>query len=204
MRNGAQTRQRICDSALRLFVDRGVTETSVREITGAAGITEGALYRHYESKEELAWLLFSDHYIQLARKLEQLQAAEPSFRGKVDALIGHFAHVFDENPTLFAYLLLTQHNQVRKVPATMMTPPGVVRRVVAEGMAKMGGGKPAMDPSLVSSMVLGLVMQVAVDRIYGRLKEDLTELAPALADACWRVIAANGAAAHGTGNGAMK
>ena len=53
-----------------------------------AGITEGALYRHYESKEELAWLLFSDHYIQLARKLEQLQAAEPTFRGKVDALIG--------------------------------------------------------------------------------------------------------------------
>lgn len=199
MRNGAQTRQRICDSALRLFVDRGVTETSVRDITGAAGITEGALYRHYESKDELAWLLFSDHYIQLARKLEQLQADEPSFRGKVDALIGHFAYVFDENPTLFAYLLLTQHNQVRKVPATMMTPPGVVRRVVAEGMAKMGGGKPAMDPSLVSSMVLGLVMQVAVDRIYGRLKDNLTELAPALADACWRVIAANGA-----GNGAVK
>jgi hypothetical protein len=40
-------------------------------------------------------------------------------------------------------------------------------------------------------------MQVAVDRIYGRLKQDLTEVAPALADACWRVIAANG-----SGNGA--
>jgi hypothetical protein len=46
-------------------------------------------------------------------------------------------------------------------------------------------------------------MQVAVDRIYGRLKENLTDLAPALADACWRVIAANGAAAHGTGNSAV-
>jgi len=192
MRNGAQTRQRICDSALKLFVDRGVSETSVRDITGAAGITEGALYRHYESKDELAWMLFSDHYIQLARKLEQLQVEQPTFRGKVDALIGHFARVFDENPTLFAYLLLTQHNQVRKVPATMMTPPGVVRRVVAEGLAKQSGGKPTIDPSLVSSMVLGLVMQVAVDRIYGRLKSDLTELAPMLADACWRVIEVNG------------
>ena len=204
MRNGAQTRQRICDSALRLFVDRGVTETSVRDITGAAGITEGALYRHYESKDELAWMLFSDHYIQLARKLEQLQVEQPTFRGKVDALIVHFARVFDENPTLFAYLLLTQHNQVRKVPATMMTPPGVVRRVIAEGLAKQAGGKAAIDPSLVSSMVLGLVMQVAVDRIYGRLKDNLTELAPALADACWRVIAANGTShgtSHGAGNG---
>jgi AcrR family transcriptional regulator len=188
MRNGALTRQRICDSALRLFVDRGVTETSVRDITAAAGITEGALYRHYESKDELAWQLFSDHYIQLARKLEQLQAAEPAFRGKVDALVGHFARVFDENPTLFAYLLLTQHNQVRKVPATMMTPPGVVRRVIAEGLAKQAGGKPAIDPSVISSMVLGLVMQVAVDRIYGRLKMDLSELSATLADACWRVI----------------
>ena len=72
-----------------------------------------------------------------------------------------------------------------------------MRRVVADGMAKMAGGKITIDPALVSSMVLGLVMQVAVDRIYGRLKQDLTEVAPALADACWRVIAANGA-----GNGA--
>ena len=142
---------RVTGSAASPFGVSRVTETSVREITGAAGITEGALYRHYESKEELAWLLFSDHYIQLARKLEQLQAAEPTFRGKVDALIGHFAHVFDENPTLFAYLLLTQHNQVRKVPATMMTPPGVVRRVMAEGMAQMGGGSTFLTPSRSSN-----------------------------------------------------
>jgi AcrR family transcriptional regulator len=192
MRNGAETRQRICESALRLFVDRGVTETSVREITAAAGITEGALYRHYESKEELAWQLFSDHYIQLARKLEELQAAEPSFRSKADALIRHFARVFDENPTLFAYILLTQHNQVRRMPPTMMSPPGVVRRVIAEGLAKAGGGKQKADPAVVAAMVLGLVMQVAVDRIYGRIKTDLTALADTLSESCWRVIEANG------------
>ena len=54
--------------------------------------------------------------------------------------------------------------------------------------AKQAGGKPAIDPSVISSMVLGLVMQVAVDRIYGRLKMDLSELSATLADACWRVI----------------
>jgi hypothetical protein len=41
---------------------------------------------------------------------------------------------------------------------------------------------------------------VAVDRIYGRLKADLTDLAPALADACWRVIHATGGL-HGSENG---
>jgi hypothetical protein len=68
----------------------------------------------------------------------------------------------------------------------------VVRRVIAEGLAKAGGGKQKADPAVVAAMVLGLVMQVAVDRIYGRIKTDLTALADTLSESCWRVIEANG------------
>ena len=53
---------------------RGVTETSVRDITREVGISEGALYRHFESKEDLVWQTFEQNYTSFARELESLGA----------------------------------------------------------------------------------------------------------------------------------
>ena len=53
MRDATNTRTKIQQQALRLFVEKGVTETSVRDLAQAAGIAEGALYRHYASKADL-------------------------------------------------------------------------------------------------------------------------------------------------------
>ena len=39
------TKERIKAAALRLFVDKGVAETSIRDIALAVGFSDGALYR---------------------------------------------------------------------------------------------------------------------------------------------------------------
>ena len=44
-------RQRLMDSAVLLFTNRGYAATSVREIVEMAGVTKPALYYHFESKE---------------------------------------------------------------------------------------------------------------------------------------------------------
>jgi hypothetical protein len=87
---------------------------------------------------------------------------------------------------LFSYLLLSQHDQVRKVTQQMANPLTVVRKVIAEGMAQQPADR--RDPAVVSAMVLGLVLQVAVERTYGRIGVPLASLADTLADACWRVV----------------
>jgi AcrR family transcriptional regulator len=52
------TKQKIFDSALDLFAERGFDRTSVRHIAAAAGITESAVYRHYSSKEAVLGAIF--------------------------------------------------------------------------------------------------------------------------------------------------
>ena len=54
-------------------MEKGITETTVRDIAAAAGLAEGTLYRHFESKEELAWELFSTNYTAFAQELDRLQ-----------------------------------------------------------------------------------------------------------------------------------
>lgn len=48
-----QTRARIIAAAIRLFVRRGFSATSIADLAGAINMTKGALYHHFESKEAL-------------------------------------------------------------------------------------------------------------------------------------------------------
>ncbi|MEV7415707.1 TetR/AcrR family transcriptional regulator [Streptomyces sp. NPDC089919] len=45
--------QRLLAAATRLFADRGYDRTSVQEIVEAAGVTKGALYHYFGSKDDL-------------------------------------------------------------------------------------------------------------------------------------------------------
>ena len=47
------TRERILRSAERLFAEQGYGNVSMPVIAGASGITAGAIYKHFASKEEL-------------------------------------------------------------------------------------------------------------------------------------------------------
>ena len=50
---GEQTRQRIIEEAANLFVRKGFHGTSIADLAQAVGLTKGALYHHFESKDAL-------------------------------------------------------------------------------------------------------------------------------------------------------
>ena len=48
------TRGKIIDAAVALFADAGYGDTDLAAIVRQAGITKGAFYYHFESKEQVA------------------------------------------------------------------------------------------------------------------------------------------------------
>lgn len=58
-----KTKERILDAALDLFSQKGYEGTNLQEIADAVGIVKSALYRHFESKEEL-WNSLIDKMIE--------------------------------------------------------------------------------------------------------------------------------------------
>lgn len=59
-RRAQETRQLILDAAYLLFARQGYGQTSVDSILAEAGISKGAFYHHFESKEELFRALLND------------------------------------------------------------------------------------------------------------------------------------------------
>jgi AcrR family transcriptional regulator len=187
MRPKDQTKELIARTALNLFVEKGIDGATIRDIAAAAGIAEGTLYRHYPGKDALAWDLFSRNFTAFALELQRVQAGQETLYAKLDAMVRQFCAFFDQDPVLFSYLLLAQHGQLQKVTDAMPNPVEVVREALAAGMDR--GEIPAGDPNLAAALVMGIVLQVAVFKIYQRLTRSLTSLAEILVAACWRVLA---------------
>jgi AcrR family transcriptional regulator len=186
-RNGNHTKVLLARTALKLFVAKGITETTVRDIAQAAGLAEGTLYRHFDSKEQLAWELFADNYTAFAQELDRLQQKYDTLKDKLAGMIRQFCAFFDRDPVLFSYLLLAQHAQLKKVTPEMVTAVTVLQKVIGQGMARRE--VPEMDVELAAAMVLGVVLQVAVFKAYGRITQNLSEVSETLVAACWRVLA---------------
>ncbi len=187
MRDGSQTREKIDRTAMRLFVEKGIAETSVRDIAAGAGIAEGTLYRHYPSKEELAWQLFVVNFTAIGATLNELQRAEKTIHAKLDAIIRHFCSVFERDAVTFNYLFLARHRHMLRLTPRQPNPYLVFRSVVREGMAH--GEIPKQDLDVATSMVMGLILQVIDARILGRrIPQDVETLADTLIQASYRVL----------------
>src|SRR3546814_1050327 len=125
---GARTQEKIEQATLALFAAKGVDRTTIGDIARAAGIAEGTLYRHFQSKEELVWQLFSHNYLLLAAQLHALQAGRTGLRAKLAAMVGLFCSLYERDPDMFRFLLLVQHGQLERVTAEMQTPVTVLDR----------------------------------------------------------------------------
>jgi len=180
------TRDRIETAAMQLFVEKGVAETTVRDIAQSVGLSEGALYRHFTGKDELVWQLFERNYTEFAGRLGTLAAAESGTREKVAAMIRGFCQAHDENPILFRFLVFTQHGQLGRLAETTPTPVSVMRAVIERGIAS--GEIPKQEPDLATAFVFGVVLEPVQFAAYGRLPSDMNAICERLIAAAWAAI----------------
>lgn len=186
MPRGLATRNRIKDAALALFVEKGVIGTSVRDIAARAAIAEGGLYRHYASKEDLAWKLFSENYAALAAELRELRKAAPDFRSRLAAMIGRFCRFFDEEPLMFRFLLLTQHQELPKLRAKSQSPVQVLRNFIAD--AARDGDINVADADLATAQILGLMLQPATFMVYDLIPAGMRRIETETVAACLLLV----------------
>jgi AcrR family transcriptional regulator len=173
-------------AALALFAASGVAGASIAEIAAAAGVSQGALYRHYPSKEALAAGLFEAGYRRMTAGLAALRASRTGFAERIEAMVAHFCALYDRDPALFRFMLMAQHDVLPGIDEAHPTPAWVIEATIADAVAagELGTGElGAVEPAAGAAVVMGVVLQTATFHVYGRIPGPLLPRAAGLAAA---------------------
>jgi AcrR family transcriptional regulator len=186
----AQTRERLIDAASKVFARKGFAATSVDEVAEEAGVTKGAVYSNFDSKEHLVRAVLDERLERQFRDIpeaverhesieEDAARASKEFgtvleRERDAVLLGlEFAIYAVRNPDFYddfvAYHRAAQHDIARIIEDRLQAG-GDKLQVPAEQLASLfnaiGNGvalERMMDPGSVSDEMLGLVFAAVAE-----------------------------------------
>lgn len=95
MRDAQATKQKILIESANLFNTQGYQATSISDITKATGFTKGAIYRHFENKQDLEQQALRKLSNLLFSNLSADIKSAPNFRDKFDAIFNFFENYMD-------------------------------------------------------------------------------------------------------------
>ncbi len=161
----SSTREKILEVALRLFSKKGFKETTIKDIAKEVGITEGAIYRHFTSKEEIINSLLEEITQELRQELfesiERGESDEERLNNIIDTLLRYAFTKPESFRFLNLYHLLKESPQVENLP-------GEVILKFLNGLYLKG--KLMVYPEVALAVISGTVERIFVFREKGVLK----------------------------------
>jgi AcrR family transcriptional regulator len=164
-----ETRSRILDAAVRRFAIAGYDAASVDDICAEAGVSKGALYHHFPTKQAVflalmqGWLGTIDISLDAVRG----QTVPETLIKMTDLLPGVFAAAEDRLPTFLEFWLQASRDETiwKAVIAPYHHYQEHFARLVDEGISE-GSLKPAnsqVAAQVILSLAVGLVLQGVLD-----------------------------------------
>ncbi|WP_086841170.1 TetR/AcrR family transcriptional regulator [Amycolatopsis kentuckyensis] len=77
--------RRLLEHATKLFAKKGFDRTSVQEIVEAAGVTKGAMYHYFGSKDDLLYEIYARVLREQTRQLESVASSDAPLRKRLAA-----------------------------------------------------------------------------------------------------------------------
>lgn len=183
----ASVRTRILDSALSCFIEVGYEQTTIARIRERSGVTNGALFHHFPSKEAIADALYVDALASFQEGLWDLLRRKPrSVRAAVRGVLAHQLAWTEAHADRARFLYMRGH-------VDWETPAGAElaarNRSLAEAyqewmtpLHRSGRVRP-MSMLMTSAIVGGPAHVIARRWLSGELRESLSAYLDELVDA---------------------
>ncbi len=164
-----ETRTRILEAAVRRFAVSGYDAASVDDICSQAGVSKGAFYHHFPTKQAIflalmqSWLAVIDIGMEAARK----DTIPETLVHMTNLLPGVFAAAEDRLPMFLEFWL--QASRDEKIWKAVIAPyrhyqayfSGLVEEGIAEGSLKETDARAAAQ--VIVSLAVGMVLQGVLD-----------------------------------------
>jgi TetR/AcrR family transcriptional regulator, repressor of fatR-cypB operon len=179
--NDAPAKKRILLAALHLFVARGISETTIRDIAAHAKCTNPALFKHFEGKDALALYLFERCYVALFEMVQRAIASPGGWKERQRALIKAYIEALarDSGAVLMALEHL-RHFWPLASPATRKhSILRLIREMLEEGQRR-GEVTGTVSAAMLTVVWAGTMQQFARMWYFGELGREKVALAAEL------------------------
>lgn len=151
------TREAIVSAALKLFSQRGFASTSIADIADAAGITKGAIYWHFESKDALFTAILDRIRLDWQNTIRSPLQQQPDPLRKIELLFDQYALFLKKEPEVCLFLqralLESEGNYARQVAQVFDRTQGFVARIL-EDARQSGQLVSDLDSAVVARTIL--------------------------------------------------
>src|SRR5271166_2403335 len=167
---GSALQRKLADAAIELFYAHGAMATTVREITGACGLTPGALYNHFSSKEHLLYVLVRDIHLQVDNAMAQALAdagPDPAIRlaTTVRFLVAHTAGFKKQSRVAnreFTVLTGTRRQEIRTIRRQLRDRlTGILLGGAEQGVFSLAGGNDQPSATLCSGTIINMCVHIS-------------------------------------------
>src|SRR5271163_1554408 len=194
------TRSRILDAALSCFIESGYEQTTITRIREQSGVSNGALFHHFPTKEAIADALYVDAIASFQQGLWDLLEGRPrSLRAALSGAISHQLCWIEENQDRARFLYMRGHlDWDSPAGAQLQELNRSLARAYREWMAPLlerGEIRP-MSMLMLNAIVTGPVHAIARRWLAGQLRSPLHAYADELADAATAALSGTPASAR--------
>lgn len=184
------TKAKIERAALTLFAEHGIDGVSTKQIAAHAEISEGAIYRHFAGKDDLARTLMKAIHTRLTDMIRAAKVEKPSLQSQVDFIVRHYCEIADDDWSLFQYHILHLHHFPRLSDGPADSPIGAAAELLVPAMEH--NIIPKRDPYLLAAMALGVVVQAAQAKVFGYISGPLSPHHDTFSHAVFAVLGSKG------------
>jgi AcrR family transcriptional regulator len=146
----------ILAAALDCFSEQGYAATRIHQIAERAGVTEGALYRHYPSKEAIARDLFITSFASFAGHMLEIARAGQRPDEQIRQVVRTSLAAYREQPAAFRFVLLRERPFGGPMPPDTVYPLDVVEGIIRAG--QQAGQVRDGQPNVLAAMVFGCIL----------------------------------------------
>jgi len=169
-----QTVQHILTVAAQLFTEKGYEKTSIQDILDALGMSKGAIYHHFKSKDEILNAVMEQQFAYSARMLDQLVVDTTAATAR-EKLVHILEHVLsDPQAHSLDRVLQTQIKNpvfiVRGIQQAVQLDAPVIADILREGIKD--GSISTSDPEATAEVFMMLVNIWINPAIFGRTIAD--------------------------------
>jgi len=156
-----ERRKQILDAAEKVFARRGFNKARMDDIAAESGLSKGALYWYYKSKDEIILALMERMFIGEMKEAEDLVnaggAADQRLHLFFEAAISEIRHFEQRMPLGYEFFSMAAHNaEVRKaIRGYYRRYQALLSKIIKQGIDS--GEFIAIDPDDAATAAIGIV-----------------------------------------------